>query len=116
MQHESELTSIAIQRKVCVPCLLNLFYEENIWVKLRNTASKHIIHIFLHFRFHNFIMGLTKQYLRYLPDSVFGVVGSQRANILYLTWEGQKLCAVAACEHVFIWDLRNGERVRCLFF
>ncbi|PWA15611.1 hypothetical protein CCH79_00018459, partial [Gambusia affinis] len=61
------------------------------------------------------VMGLTKQYLRYAASAVFGVIGSQRANIAYVTLRGGekgRYVAVAACEHVFIWDVRKGEKVR----
>ena len=58
-------------------------------------------------------MGLTKQYLRYAAASVFNVVASQRSNVVFLELKDQKgkYCAVAACEHVFIWDLRKAEKV-----
>ena len=60
-------------------------------------------------------MGLTKQYLRYAATAVFGVIGSQKANITYVTLRGGergRYVAVAACEHVFIWDVRKAEKVR----
>lgn len=60
------------------------------------------------------LMGLTKQYLRYAPSAVFGVIGSQKANVAYVTLRGGergRYVAVAACEHVFIWDVRKGEKV-----
>lgn len=60
-------------------------------------------------------MGLTKQYLRYVASAVFGVIGSQRANVAYVTLRGGekgRYIAAAACEHVFIWDVRKGEKVR----
>ncbi|TMS06263.1 WD repeat-containing protein 3 [Larimichthys crocea] len=62
-------------------------------------------------------MGLTKQYLRYVSSAVFGVIGSQKANISYVTLRGGergRYVAVAACEHVFIWDVRKGEKVLIL--
>ncbi|XP_072301134.1 WD repeat-containing protein 3 [Eucyclogobius newberryi] len=62
-------------------------------------------------------MGLTKQYLRYVPSAVFGVIGSQKANIAYVTLRGGekgRYVAVAACEQVFIWDVRKGEKVLIL--
>ncbi|XP_053733114.1 WD repeat-containing protein 3 [Synchiropus splendidus] len=62
-------------------------------------------------------MGLTKQYLRYAPSAVFGVIGSQKANICYVTLRGGekgRYVAVAACEQVFIWDVRKGEKVLIL--
>lgn len=65
------------------------------------------------------VMGLTKQYLRYAASAVFGVIGSQKANIAYVTLRGGergRYVAVAACEHVFIWDVRKGEKVRLFRF
>ncbi|TNN04422.1 hypothetical protein fugu_001451 [Takifugu bimaculatus] len=62
-------------------------------------------------------MGLTKQYLRYVASAVFGVIGSQKANIAYVTLRGGekgRYIAAAACEHVFIWDVRKGEKVMIL--
>ncbi|KAL0963596.1 hypothetical protein UPYG_G00308390 [Umbra pygmaea] len=62
-------------------------------------------------------MGLTKQYLRYAASAVFGVIGSQKANIAYVTMQGGekgRFVAVAACEHVFIWDVRKAEKVLIL--
>uniref|UniRef100_A0A673BCJ3 Small-subunit processome Utp12 domain-containing protein n=1 Tax=Sphaeramia orbicularis TaxID=375764 RepID=A0A673BCJ3_9TELE len=62
-------------------------------------------------------MGLTKQYLRYVSSAVFGVIGSQKANIAYVTLRGGekgRYVAVAACEHVFIWDVRKAEKVLIL--
>ncbi|XP_035031091.1 WD repeat-containing protein 3 [Hippoglossus stenolepis] len=62
-------------------------------------------------------MGLTKQYLRYVTSAVFGVIGSQKANIAYVNLRGGERgrhVAVAACEHVFIWDVRKGEKILIL--
>ncbi|XP_067849056.1 WD repeat-containing protein 3 [Heptranchias perlo] len=61
-------------------------------------------------------MGLTKQYLRYTASAVFGVIGSQKANIAFVQLRGEKgrYVAVAACEHVFIWDIRKGEKILIL--
>ena len=61
------------------------------------------------------VMGLTKQYLRYAASAVFGIIGGQKANISYVTLRGGekgRYIAVAACEHVFIWDIRKAEKVR----
>ncbi|KAG9470052.1 WD repeat-containing protein 3 [Eleutherodactylus coqui] len=61
-------------------------------------------------------MGLTKQYLRYAPSALFGVVGSAKCNVCYVPLRGEKgrYVAVGACEHVFIWDTRKGEKVLIL--
>lgn len=59
-------------------------------------------------------MGLTKQYLRYLPGPVLGLVGGQKSNVVFLDIKGVKgkYCAVGACENVLVWDLRTGEKVQ----
>ncbi|KAK3576496.1 hypothetical protein CHS0354_034171 [Potamilus streckersoni] len=61
-------------------------------------------------------MGLTRQYLRYVPSSVFGLIGSQKSNVVYLEIHGVlgKYCMVGACEDVIVWDLRTGEKVLTL--
>nr|XP_058899588.1 WD repeat-containing protein 3 isoform X2 [Kogia breviceps] len=61
-------------------------------------------------------MGLTRQYLRYVASAVFGLIGSQKGNIVFVTLRGEKgrYVAVPACEHVFIWDLRKGEKILIL--
>ncbi|CAG2197288.1 DIP2 [Mytilus edulis] len=61
-------------------------------------------------------MGVTKQYLRYIPGPSFGVIGSPKANILFLDVRGVrgKYCAVGACEDVIVWDLRTGEKFNTL--
>ena len=59
------------------------------------------------------VMGVTKQHLRYVASGLFGLIGSSRANIVFLNLAESpgKHCAVAACEHVFIWDLRKVYKV-----
>lgn len=59
-------------------------------------------------------MGLTKQYLRYIPAGNTNIIASPRCNIVFVTLENQegRFVAAAACEHVYIWDLRLGEKVR----
>lgn len=58
-------------------------------------------------------MGLTKQYLRYAATNVFGVIGTSRSNIRLIKFKGTtgKYAAIAACEYVFIWDLKKSECV-----
>ena len=58
-------------------------------------------------------MGLTKQYLRYAPANIFGIVAGTRSNIKLIKYKGVsgKYAAVGACEYVFIWDLKTGENV-----
>ncbi|XP_078619457.1 WD repeat-containing protein 3-like [Branchiostoma floridae x Branchiostoma japonicum] len=61
-------------------------------------------------------MPVTKQYLRYVPASMWGVVASPKAPVVLLCLRGVKgrYAAVAAVEHVFIWDLRIGEKLLVL--
>lgn len=58
-------------------------------------------------------MGLTKQYLRYVPAGNFNIIASPNCNAQFVTLEGQegRYIAVGACEHIIIWDLRLGEKV-----
>jgi U3 small nucleolar RNA-associated protein 12 len=58
-------------------------------------------------------MGLTKQYLRYAPSNVFGIIAGTRCNIKLIKYKGVtgKYAAVGACEFVLIWDLKKGETV-----
>lgn len=59
-------------------------------------------------------MGLTRQYLRYGPAALFGLVGSAKGNVVFVALRGERgrYVAVPACEHVFVWDTRKGEKVR----
>ncbi|XP_033741913.1 WD repeat-containing protein 3-like [Pecten maximus] len=61
-------------------------------------------------------MGLTKQYLRYVQDAVFGLVASQKSNVVYMELKGMRgrHCAVGVCEDVIIWDVRTGEKYMTL--
>lgn len=58
-------------------------------------------------------MGLTKQYLRYTPAGNTNIIASSGCNVVFVKLKGQegRFVAAAACEHVFIWDLRLGEKV-----
>ncbi|CAK9807252.1 WD repeat-containing protein 3 [Anthophora plagiata] len=61
-------------------------------------------------------MGLTKQYLRYVQAGNLNIIVSSSCNIAFVTLQGQegRFVAVGACEHVFIWDLRLGEKAQVL--
>ncbi|XP_012232010.1 WD repeat-containing protein 3 [Linepithema humile] len=61
-------------------------------------------------------MGLTKQYLRYVPAGNANIIASPRCNVVFVKLEGQegRFVAAAACEHVYIWDLRLGEKAQVL--
>lgn len=63
-------------------------------------------------------MGITKQYLRYVPAGNLNIIVSSSCNIVFVTLQEQegRFIAVGACEHVFIWDLRLGEKVNCESF
>ncbi|XP_076317472.1 WD repeat-containing protein 3 [Tachypleus tridentatus] len=62
------------------------------------------------------MMGLTRQYLRFVPGSVFGVVGSISGKILFLNCKGTKgrYAATASCENVNIWDTKTGDKLLTL--
>ncbi|KAF3843494.1 hypothetical protein F7725_002343 [Dissostichus mawsoni] len=62
------------------------------------------------------VMGLTKQYLRYVASAVFGVIGSQKANIAYVTLRGGEKGRYVAWLHVNKCHLgrRKGEKVLIL--
>jgi U3 small nucleolar RNA-associated protein 12 len=59
-------------------------------------------------------MGLTKQYLRYAPKDILGIIAGSRCNIQSIKYRGfdGKHVAVGACQFVFIWDLKKAEAVR----
>ncbi|CAG9584478.1 unnamed protein product [Danaus chrysippus] len=61
-------------------------------------------------------MGLTKQYLRYVPSGTFNVIASPDCNSTHVTLNGVsgRYIAVGACEHVIIWDMRLGEKAQVI--
>ncbi|KAF5296186.1 hypothetical protein FQA39_LY12640 [Lamprigera yunnana] len=61
-------------------------------------------------------MGLTKEYLRYVPAGNFNIVASTNCNTVFVILNGQdgRYVAVGACEHVVIFDLRLGEKAQVL--
>ena len=58
-------------------------------------------------------MGLTKQYLRYSPAAVFGIIGSTRGGISSIAKQ-KHLIASACAENVIIWNIKTGEKVATL--
>lgn len=58
-------------------------------------------------------MGLTKQYLRYVPGPMFNVVASLKSNAVFVQLRAQvgRYVATAGCENVIIWDSRTNEKV-----
>lgn len=54
-------------------------------------------------------MGLTKDYLRFVPGPVFGVIGNPSGNVLLNSARNPKadLIAVGACENVIFWNSRT---------
>lgn len=54
----------------------------------------------------------TKQYLRFEPSSVFGVIASSTAKILHVDHNNKSnFVAVPACEDVLLWNLQTKEKV-----
>lgn len=62
-------------------------------------------------------MGLTKQYLRYVPSGKFNIIASPGCNVVFVTLEGQegRYLAVGASEDIVIWDMRLGEKVSKIY-
>ncbi|CAH0390476.1 unnamed protein product [Bemisia tabaci] len=59
-------------------------------------------------------MGLTKQYLRFVPSGVCNIIASSTCNICFVVVNGQegRFVAVGAAEDVVIWDLRLSEKTQ----
>ncbi|MFH4983306.1 hypothetical protein AB6A40_010015 [Gnathostoma spinigerum] len=53
-------------------------------------------------------MGLTKQYLKYVPSGTCNIVGSSYGTIAAVN---DTVCAVTACENVSFYNLRKTEKV-----
>lgn len=64
-------------------------------------------------------MGLTKQYLRYVPAGACNIIASPGSNVTFLTLKGVegRYVATGGSEDVIVWDLRLSEKVssRTLF-
>lgn len=58
-------------------------------------------------------MGLTKQYLRYVPAGVCNIIASSGCNVVFLTLKGieGRYVATGGSENVIVWDLRLSEKV-----
>lgn len=57
----------------------------------------------------------TKQYLRFVPSTVFGIVASSTAKILHLNRSDNcNTVAVPACENVILWNIHTKEKVKVL--
>jgi len=78
--------------------------------------NEYLMHLGFFYRFYQLSinMGLTKQYLRYVPAGNFNIVASAGCNVVFLTLEGQegRFVGVAACEDITVWDMRLGEKVK----
>lgn len=61
-------------------------------------------------------MGLTKQYLRYVPGPIFNVIASLKSNAVFVELRAQvgRYVAAGACENVIIWDSKTGEKINTL--
>jgi len=63
-------------------------------------------------------MGITKQYLRYVPLNNFNIVCHPDCNVVFVTMNGisDRYVAVGACENVIIWDLRLEKLVNIISY
>lgn len=57
-------------------------------------------------------MGLTKQYLRYVPSTLWNIVASPKCNVVFVRLKNVdgRFLAVGACQHIFVWDTRKAEK------
>ena len=55
-------------------------------------------------------MGLTKQYLRYTPSGIFGVVAAKDCNAVYL--QPNRFIATGGTHMVTLWDTRIQRKVQ----
>lgn len=66
-------------------------------------------------------MVLTKSYLRYEPSGCFGIVGSLKANVLFVDGKRfglkntSQLAVCAALQDVVVWDTRKQEKVSLIW-
>ena len=58
-------------------------------------------------------MGVTKQYLRFAPSAVFGIISSIRGGVITIP-NRKHLVAAACAENVFIWNIKTGEKLATL--
>jgi U3 small nucleolar RNA-associated protein 12 len=66
-------------------------------------------------------MGITKQYLRYVPSRIspFGVIASPNAVSVFVNYMGstdERFIASSGCEDISVWDTKTGERVKTLSY
>lgn len=62
-------------------------------------------------------MVVNKQYLRYVPGSMFGIIGHGTCIHFITRFEQKEKCvAVPACEKVFVWDLRKKVKVNLMLY
>jgi hypothetical protein len=86
-------------------------YTDTLCLRPRGILMKLVI--FAHAR----ILAYHNTYLRYEPSACFGLVGSLKANVLFV--EGKalglkstvQLAICPALEDVFIWDTKRQEKV-----
>ena len=62
-------------------------------------------------------MGITKQYLRWIPGEKFGVIGSPCHQGIQLIHQWpemiskDRICATAACDDIIFWDLKTCQQI-----
>jgi len=60
-------------------------------------------------------MGLTKQYLKFTPAGVFGVVANKNCNAVFLKSKNYRFCATGATNGVSILDTKFQKLVNIPF-
>jgi hypothetical protein len=61
-------------------------------------------------------MGLTKQYLRFASDGVFGVVAAKTCNAAYLPKRPYRFVVTGGGNIINLWDTKFQRRVSCKDF
>lgn len=57
-------------------------------------------------------MGITKQYFRYNASEVFGIIASNRSNIVFTELRGTsgRFVLVGGAENIILWDLKTNQK------
>lgn len=61
-------------------------------------------------------MGLTKQYLRYSADGIFGVVASKTCNAAFVPKRPYRFVVTGGANIVNVWDIKFQRKVIYCYF
>ena len=63
-------------------------------------------------------LGIVKNYYKFKLDNLFGIIGCDKSNILYLPNKNGNigsLCMVGFAEDVIIWNTKTNEIVKLFY-